>query len=129
MEEFVLRTTTIEEASIDGNVRVNENVYIDQLDFEDNGSTLDNIAIPGFHDQSTNAQICGAQVLQVDVTAILRLANLLLGPGFCKGTPISGSSPTLHTQLRPWLCNSDSVHTTPITSTDRLLITSLIALA
>jgi len=83
MEEFVLWTTTIEEASIDGNVRVNENVYIDQLDFEDNGSTLDNIAIPGFHDQSTNARIRGAQVLRADdVTAILRLANLLLGPGF-----------------------------------------------
>ena len=82
-EEFVLRTTTIEEASIDGNIRVNENVYIDQLKFENNGRELDNTGIPGFHDQSTNARIRSAQILRVDdITAVLRLANLLLGPGF-----------------------------------------------
>jgi len=82
-EEFVLRTTTIEEASIDGNIRVNKNIYIDQLKFENNGHKLNNTGIPGFHDQSTNAQICSAQILQVDdITAIFRLANLLLGPGF-----------------------------------------------
>jgi hypothetical protein len=82
-EEFVLLPTTIEEASIDGNIRVNENIYIDQLQFKDNSRELDNTGVPGFHDQSTNARIRGAQVLQADdVTSILRLANLLLGPGF-----------------------------------------------
>jgi hypothetical protein len=54
-KEFVLQTTTIEEASIDGNIRVNENIYVDQLKFGNNGRELNNIGIPGFHDQSTNA--------------------------------------------------------------------------
>jgi hypothetical protein len=62
-EEFILRTTTIKEVSIDGNIRVNENIYIDQLKFENNGRDLNNTGIPGFHDKSTNARICGTQIL------------------------------------------------------------------
>ena len=49
--------------------------------------------------------------------------------GTVRGPPISDSTPTPAIQLRPWLRNSDSAHSTPITSTDRLLIVSLVALA
>ena len=49
--------------------------------------------------------------------------------GTVRGLPISDSSSTPHTQLRLWLCNSDSAHTTPVMSMDCLLITSLVALA
>jgi hypothetical protein len=50
-----LRTTTIEEATVTGNLLVHDNVYKVQLG--KNGSDLVEHAIPSFNDQLTNARI------------------------------------------------------------------------
>jgi len=82
-KEFVLRTTTIEESSIAGNIKVNDNIYLEQLEFKDSARELDNTSVPCINDQSTNARIRSAQVLRADDrTTILRLAHLQLAPGF-----------------------------------------------
>ncbi|KAH9169152.1 hypothetical protein EDB89DRAFT_1854788 [Lactarius sanguifluus] len=54
-----LRASTIEEASIDGNLLVHDDVYLVQL--KRSPGELDNIAIPTFNDQLTNARIRGGQ--------------------------------------------------------------------
>ncbi|KAF7333906.1 hypothetical protein MSAN_02403400 [Mycena sanguinolenta] len=62
------------------NEYVNENVYLDQLQFGIHD--LDNIAVPSYNDQKTNALIRSAQLQRKgDVSAILRLEHLQLAPG------------------------------------------------
>lgn len=66
-EYFPLRTSTIEEASIEGNLAVHEDVYIDQLKFSIDHLSM--YAIPSINDQSTNARIRGGVALrQWDLT-------------------------------------------------------------
>ena len=61
-EEFVMRTTTIDEGSTEGNIEVTPDQYFVQLDF--NKHDLDDRAILAIHDQETNAQIRAAQILR-----------------------------------------------------------------
>jgi hypothetical protein len=63
-EQFPLRTTTIEEASIHGNLTVHEDAYLVQLERE--VDDLVKYAIPSINDQSTNARIRGGQVMRID---------------------------------------------------------------
>ena len=62
-EQFPLRTTTIEEASIHGNLTVHEDTYLVQLEQEEDD--LVKYAIPSINNQSTNARIHGGQVLRI----------------------------------------------------------------
>lgn len=57
-----LRATTIEEASIDGNLLVHDDVYLVQLGHSPDN--LNNMAIPTINDQLTNAHIQGGQHLR-----------------------------------------------------------------
>ena len=83
MKEFVLQTMTIEESSIAGNIKVNDNIYLEQLEFKDDAWELDNTSVPTINDQSTKARIRSVQVLCADdITAVLRLAHLQAIPGF-----------------------------------------------
>ncbi|KAJ7457328.1 hypothetical protein FB451DRAFT_1047259 [Mycena latifolia] len=78
--EYVLRTTTKEEGSTDGTTQVNDNVYVDQLKFDIHD--LDNVAVPSYNDQKTNALIRSAQLLRMgDMSALLRLEHYQLAPG------------------------------------------------
>jgi hypothetical protein len=80
-QEYVLRTTTIEEGSTEGNIQVARNIYLEQLGFS--ARDLDNQAIPCINDQSTNARIRSAQFMRArDVSAIDRMSNFQLGIGF-----------------------------------------------
>ncbi|KAF8241151.1 hypothetical protein L208DRAFT_1229582 [Tricholoma matsutake] len=65
---FPLRVSTIEEASVKGNILVHDGIYLVQL--KRTIDDLNDLAIPAIHDQLTNARNHGAQVLrQKDVTA------------------------------------------------------------
>ncbi|KAJ7661354.1 hypothetical protein DFH06DRAFT_1296653 [Mycena polygramma] len=78
--EHVLRTTIIDEGSTDGTVQVNDNLYIDQLMFGIHD--LDNIAVPSYNDQKTNALLRSARLLRMgDLSALLRLEHYQLAPG------------------------------------------------
>ena len=61
---YCLRATTIEEASVQGNLLVHDNIYRVQLKLYPRDSTLNDQAIPTFNDQLTNCRIRGAQVLR-----------------------------------------------------------------
>ncbi|KAJ6604366.1 hypothetical protein DFH09DRAFT_1442822 [Mycena vulgaris] len=77
--EYVLRTTKLDEDSSDGTTQVNDNIYLDQLKFDLHD--LDNIAVPSYNDQKTNALIRSAQLLRMgDLSAILRLEQYQLVP-------------------------------------------------
>ncbi|KAH9036583.1 hypothetical protein EDB85DRAFT_1833446, partial [Lactarius pseudohatsudake] len=54
-----LHASMIEEASVDGNLLVHDNVYLVQLKWT--SEDLDKTAVPSFNDQLTNAQIQGGQ--------------------------------------------------------------------
>ena len=54
-----LRANTIEEASIEGNISVHNNFYVDQLGISPDN--LNKLAVPCINDQLTNARIRGAQ--------------------------------------------------------------------
>jgi hypothetical protein len=69
-QEYVLRTTTTDESTTDGNIKVARNAYIDQLAFDIHD--LNNQAIPCINDQSTNARVRSAQLL---------MENFQLAPG------------------------------------------------
>ena len=62
-QQFPLRTTTIEESLVHGNLLVHEDAYLVQLGQETDD--LVKYAIPSINDQSTNARIRGAQVLRI----------------------------------------------------------------
>ena len=57
-----LRVATIEEASTEGNLLVHDDIYTIQLARDPHN--LNNMAIPSFNDQLTNARIRGAQELR-----------------------------------------------------------------
>lgn len=81
-KEYVLRTTTIEENSTEGNIKVNENIYLDQCELKDNGIELEDTAVGSINDRDTNRLIRAAMVLRADDrTTVLRLAHLQLAPG------------------------------------------------
>jgi hypothetical protein len=63
-EQFPLRTTTIEESSIHGNLMVHDDAYLVQL--KRKADDLVKYAIPSVNDQSTNARIRGGQVMRVN---------------------------------------------------------------
>jgi hypothetical protein len=63
-KQFPLRTTTIEEASIQGNLTVHDDAYLTQLKRE--AKDMVQYAIPSINDQSTNARIRGAQALRIN---------------------------------------------------------------
>ena len=64
LKQFPLRTTTIEEASIQGNLTVHDDAYLNQLGRE--AKDLVHHVIPSVNDQSTNARIRGGQVLRIN---------------------------------------------------------------
>ncbi|KAF8159104.1 hypothetical protein K438DRAFT_1986032 [Mycena galopus ATCC 62051] len=79
-DEFVLRTTKLDEGSGEGTIQVNDNIYVDQLKFAIND--LDNTAVPSINDQKTNALIRAARLLRLgDLSALLRLDHYQLAPG------------------------------------------------
>ncbi|KAK6969487.1 hypothetical protein R3P38DRAFT_2670762 [Favolaschia claudopus] len=79
-QEFVLRTTTIDEATTEGTIQVCENIYLDQLQYDIHD--LDDTAVPTYNDQKTNALIRSGQLQRRnDVSAILRLEHLQIAPG------------------------------------------------
>ena len=79
-KQYPLRTSTIEESSVTGNIAVIHDVYINQLNMTHNN--FSNIAIPSINDQSTNARIRGAKALRAkDVNPFTRLQFLQLSPG------------------------------------------------
>ncbi|KAJ6568612.1 hypothetical protein B0H19DRAFT_938682 [Mycena capillaripes] len=78
--EHVLRTTKLDEGSTEGTTQVNDNIYLDQLKYDIHD--LDDIAVPSYNDQKTNALIRLAQLLRMgDLSAILRLEHYQLAPG------------------------------------------------
>ena len=75
-----LRATTIEEASIDGNLLVHDDVYLVQL--KRSPDDLNKMAIPSFNDQLTNARIRGGQIIrQEDLSHWERRGIFQLGFG------------------------------------------------
>ncbi|KAF8132995.1 hypothetical protein EV363DRAFT_1583268 [Boletus edulis] len=79
-KQFPLRTSTIDESSISGNIAVINDVYINQVKMT-HEQLLDR-AIPSINDQSTNARIRGAKVLRAkDVNTFTQLKCLQLGFG------------------------------------------------
>ena len=60
---YCLRATTIEEASVEGNLLVHDDIYRVQLKLDPHDSSINNLAIPTFNDQLTNCRIRGAQVI------------------------------------------------------------------
>ena len=75
-----LQASTIEEASIDGNLLVHDDVYLVQL--SRSPGDLNDLAIPMFNDQLTNARIRGGQhIRQKDVSSWERREIFQLGFG------------------------------------------------
>ncbi|KAJ7795799.1 hypothetical protein B0H13DRAFT_2392920 [Mycena leptocephala] len=61
--ERVLRTTTREEGSTAGTTQLSDETYLTQLEYDEHA--LDNIAVPSYNDQKTNALIRSAQLLRM----------------------------------------------------------------
>ncbi|KAF8119144.1 hypothetical protein EV363DRAFT_1593479 [Boletus edulis] len=79
-KQYPLRTSTIDESSITGNIAVINDVYVNQLKMTH--AELADWAIPSINDQSTNARIRGAKALRTkDVNPFTRLQTLQLGFG------------------------------------------------
>ncbi|KAJ7891051.1 hypothetical protein B0H13DRAFT_2530311 [Mycena leptocephala] len=79
-QEHVLRTTTREEGSTAGTTQLSDETYLTQLEYDEHA--LDNIAVPSYNDQKTNALIRSAQLLRMgDMSVILRLQHYQLAPG------------------------------------------------
>ena len=79
-KQYALRTSTIDESSITGNIAVINDVYINQLQMTH--AQLSELVIPSINDQSTNARIRGAKALRIkDVNPFTRIQNLQLGFG------------------------------------------------
>ncbi|KAF9234843.1 hypothetical protein BU15DRAFT_78605 [Melanogaster broomeanus] len=79
-KQYPLRTSTIDESSVTGNIAVINDVYINQLKMTH--EQLADLAIPSINDQATNARIRGAKALRTkDVNPFTRLQTLQLGFG------------------------------------------------
>ncbi|KAH9020749.1 hypothetical protein EDB84DRAFT_1621797 [Lactarius hengduanensis] len=61
-EQFPLRATTIEEATVRGNLLYHDDVYLNQL--RRSPETLCEYAIPSFNDQLTNSRIRSGQIIR-----------------------------------------------------------------
>lgn len=79
-KQYPLRTSTIDESSVTGNIAVINDVYINQLKMTH--EQLSDRAIPCINDQSTNARIRGAKALRTqDINPFTRLNCFQLAPG------------------------------------------------
>jgi hypothetical protein len=79
-EQFPLRATTIEEATVRGNLLFHDDIYITQL--KRSADELSEYAIPSINDQLTNARIRSGQTLRArDVSAWERREVFQLGFG------------------------------------------------
>ena len=79
-EQFPLRATTIEEATVLGNLLFHDDIYITQL--KRSADELSEYAIPSINDQLTNARIRSGQTLRArDVNAWERREVFQLGFG------------------------------------------------
>jgi hypothetical protein len=79
--EFVMRTTTIDEGSTEGNIKVADEQYFIQLAFQKND--LDDTAILLIPDQATNALTRAAQILRKgDLNAIHHMSCFQCGIGW-----------------------------------------------
>lgn len=77
---FPLRVSTIEEASVKGNLLVHDDIYLVQL--KRDPADLNDLAIPAIHDQLTNACNRGAQTMcKKDLTPWTRREIFQLGFG------------------------------------------------
>ena len=77
---FPLRVSTIEEASVKGNLLVHDDIYLVQL--KRDPADLNDLAIPAIHDQLTNARNRGAQAMRKkDLTPWTRREIFQLGFG------------------------------------------------
>ncbi|KAF8815609.1 hypothetical protein BYT27DRAFT_7224855 [Phlegmacium glaucopus] len=80
MRCYPVCTSTIEEASITGNLHVHDEVYIQQL--KRDPQELNEYAIPCLNDQLTNSRICSVQALRTkDVSAWERCEIFMLAFG------------------------------------------------
>lgn len=80
MEQFPLRVSTINEATVVGTIQVLSDVYETQLQMTP--EMLDDIAVPSINDQLTNARGRGAKILRSkDVSSFTRAENMQLGYG------------------------------------------------
>jgi len=61
-EQFPLRATTIEEATVRGNLLFHDDIYVTQL--KRSVDELSDFAIPSINDQLTNSPICSGQILR-----------------------------------------------------------------
>jgi hypothetical protein len=79
-KQYPLRTSTIDESSVTGNIAVINDMYMNQLKIMP--EQLSDRAIPSINDQSTDARIRGAKVLRSkDVDSFARLDCFQLGFG------------------------------------------------
>ena len=79
-KQFPLRASHFEEASVQGNIAVVNNIYVSQLQMLE--TDFDNRAIPCINDQLTNARLRTAQLSRTsDDNAFTRLEFLQLGFG------------------------------------------------
>ena len=79
-KQYPLRVAPIEEASVQGNIAVVDNIYISQLQMAE--TDFDDRAIPCINDQLTNARLRTAQLSRTsDDNAFTRLEFLQLGFG------------------------------------------------
>ncbi|KAJ7187450.1 hypothetical protein GGX14DRAFT_383550 [Mycena pura] len=79
-DECPVRASTTEEATVRGNLLFHDEIYIHQL--KRTPESLSKYAIPGFHDQLTNARIRAAQIMCAkDVDAWSRREVFQLGFG------------------------------------------------
>ena len=62
-EQFLIHATTIEEATVRGNILFHDDVYLTQL--KQTPEDMCGYAIPSFNDQLTNSRIRSAQVLRL----------------------------------------------------------------
>ncbi|KAJ7689211.1 hypothetical protein B0H14DRAFT_3668009 [Mycena olivaceomarginata] len=78
--QFATRASTIEEATVRGNLQYHDELYVTQL--KRTPEEMSKYAIPSFNDQLTNARIRGAQLLRSkDVNAWARRDIFQLGFG------------------------------------------------
>ncbi|KAG9310626.1 hypothetical protein JVU11DRAFT_9194 [Chiua virens] len=76
-KQYPLRTSTIDESSITGNIAVINDVYVNQLKMTH--EQLADLAIPSINDQATNARIRGAKALRTkDINPFTRLQIIQL---------------------------------------------------
>lgn len=61
---YCLRASTIEEASVQGNILVHDDIYRIQLNLGEDDPIINTQAIPTINDQLTNARIRGAQAMR-----------------------------------------------------------------